>query len=449
MPPACFQPEFAGIISYSDMSEDCLYVSFWVPESAASAKLPIIVYIHGGAFVNGATQYYNGSYFAQQGNVIIVSVQYRLGMLGFMGYEAFRTKDGVGNLGLLDQLEALRWVKQNMAQFGGDVNLITLMGESAGGASVMIHQATNPDPLFHHTITMSGVFDFAVAKPLDEAHQIAQDHIDALECDSGDEQKVIECLKMVDPRIIVNKTTPPPEVYTIQPTIDNVLIKKSINEYYKSGDFAKMPSIVGSTKEEFSTSICLRFKGQMDYKTLVHMLEQDFEKKASLDSILHTYNLTAGSQTNYIDDYVRIKADSVMHCPTRRTIASIAKKETYSYFYTFGHKFGFAPECIGAAHSLDLISLFPVSFLRAIGIPSYQLTEDEKILGENMVQFFSNFAASGNVNSRMAMQSHQRKPLQCFFWSPYTPDTDMDMYFDTWSKMDRRKHFYKEVCALW
>jgi len=449
VPPACYQKEKPGVLTYSEMSEQCLYLSFWAPEEAKTQKLPIMVFIHGGSFVNGAISFYNGSYIAKQGNVIVVSIQYRLGMLGFSAYEAFETDQGVGNLGLLDQIEALKFVKQNLAQFGGDTDRITIVGESAGGISVQAHQAVNRDEgLFHRAITMSGTFAGPVVHTLEQARKHAAENIQKLNCELGSSQQVVECLKSADPKTIVEKTTPPSDTYTVFPTIDNVLIKKPIAQYFKDGDFNKVPSILGTTQTEFSPAICKQFHMKMDYITIVGALKAFFKDPTLVGNIVQTYNITDGAKTNYISDYVHLAADFAVHCPTRRTIASIAEKENYSYFYTFGHKFGFLPECYGASHAMDLPLLFPVSFMRAIGQATYEFTEDEKILGENMVQFFSNFAATGNVNSRLSSM-HGRKPLQCFFWSPYTPDTDMDMYFEVWDKIDRRKHFYEDVCALW
>src|SRR6202012_3095073 len=122
-------------------SEDCLSLNVWSPNTAPSAKLPVMVWIYGGAFVTGgaSVQFYDGTDLAKRG-VVIVSFNYRLGELGFMAHPALaseRTSDeATGNFGLLDQIAALKWVQKNIATFGGDPNNVTIFGESAGGMSV-------------------------------------------------------------------------------------------------------------------------------------------------------------------------------------------------------------------------------------------------------------------------------------------------------------------------
>ncbi|MEY4128266.1 MAG: hypothetical protein RIS81_15 [Actinomycetota bacterium] len=123
-------------------SEDCLYLNIWKP-SVVKAPLPVLFWIHGGAYTNGtaATSWYHGANLVQLGEVIVVSVNYRLGPFGFIGEN---------NLGLLDQISALRWVKRNIESFGGDPDNVTIFGESAGGSSVV---ALTASPLTKGLIT--------------------------------------------------------------------------------------------------------------------------------------------------------------------------------------------------------------------------------------------------------------------------------------------------------
>lgn len=139
--PAPFQVE--SVDCEGRMSEDCLYLNVWTPDPSPGAGRPVIVWIHGGAFVIGSTNkpVYDGTAFARDGGAVFVSVGYRLGLLGFLnlsnvpGGEDYRDSQ---NLGILDQAMALRWVHENIAAFGGDPSNITLMGQSAGAASVVL-----------------------------------------------------------------------------------------------------------------------------------------------------------------------------------------------------------------------------------------------------------------------------------------------------------------------
>jgi para-nitrobenzyl esterase len=139
----------------------CLVLNVWRPKAIdRNEKLPVLIWIHGGGFLNGssAASIYDGSALARQG-LVVVSLNYRLGRLGFFAHPALTAaKEGpLGNYGLLDQLAALRWVQRNIAAFGGDPSQVTIMGESAGGISVM-HHLISPEArsLFQRAIVLSG-----------------------------------------------------------------------------------------------------------------------------------------------------------------------------------------------------------------------------------------------------------------------------------------------------
>ncbi len=142
-------------------SENCLYLNVWAPEKPAGPKLPVMVWIHGGGFVNGGSSpaVYDGSHFAKRG-VVFVSFNYRLGRFGFFAHPVLSTenpKGPLGNYGYLDQIAALKWVQQNIAAFGGDPGNVTLFGESAGGGSVhTLMVSPFARGLFHKAIVESG-----------------------------------------------------------------------------------------------------------------------------------------------------------------------------------------------------------------------------------------------------------------------------------------------------
>lgn len=150
--PIC--PQVPGMLEQllgqdvSQMDEDCLYLNVFSPATASSNSLPVLVWIHGGAYVNGAgsIQWYDGSQLASRG-CVVVTVNYRLGALGYLGD---------GNYGTLDQICALQWVQMNIASFGGDPNNVTIFGESAGGSAVVsLLAAPEAQPLFHKAWSMS------------------------------------------------------------------------------------------------------------------------------------------------------------------------------------------------------------------------------------------------------------------------------------------------------
>lgn len=140
-------------------SEDCLYLNVWKPASAkAGARLPVMVWIHGGGFVNGGSSpaIYSGEKFARDG-VLLVSLNYRLGRFGFFAHPGLLDEGFGGNFGFLDQVAALKWVRSNIAAFGGNPENVTIFGESAGGMSIhMLLQAPDARGLFHRAVIQSG-----------------------------------------------------------------------------------------------------------------------------------------------------------------------------------------------------------------------------------------------------------------------------------------------------
>lgn len=158
--PSCVQrikKEFAFILPNTHISEDCLQLNIYVSDVQTLSKplKPVMIWIHGGGFYLGSGTLYDGSYLAATGDVIVVTVNYRLGMLGFIHHDNLR-----GNYGLWDQLEAIRWVKYNIEFFGGDPNLITLFGESAGASSVaLMATMTKNRGLFKRIILQSGGYN--------------------------------------------------------------------------------------------------------------------------------------------------------------------------------------------------------------------------------------------------------------------------------------------------
>lgn len=144
----------------SNGNEDCLYLNVWSPAKSASEKLPVLVWIYGGGFINGTTsdRTYDGAKLAKKG-VILVSINYRLGVMGYLAHPELSKESGKGSgcYGIMDQIAGLQWIKDNIAQFGGDPNKVTIFGESAGGISVsMLTVAPKAKGLFQGAISQSG-----------------------------------------------------------------------------------------------------------------------------------------------------------------------------------------------------------------------------------------------------------------------------------------------------
>jgi para-nitrobenzyl esterase len=160
--PACMQDPamMRGLGDTIEVSEDCLYLNVWTPAAGPGEKLPVMVWIYGGAFAAGATSsaLYDGANLARRG-VVVVSVAYRVGPMGFLAHPDLSKEQGgaSGNYGLMDQIAGLKWVKDNIAAFGGDPDNVTIFGESAGGISVgMLAVSPEARGLYRKAISESG-----------------------------------------------------------------------------------------------------------------------------------------------------------------------------------------------------------------------------------------------------------------------------------------------------
>ncbi|XP_060066124.1 carboxylesterase 4A-like [Ylistrum balloti] len=188
--PACIQ---SGSLTHP-VSEDCLFLNVYVPHKlSTTANKSVMVWIHGGGYRSGSGMEYDGTSLALQGDVIVVTLNYRLGVFGF-----FSTGDSSarGNYGLWDQIEALKWIKSNIKYFGGNSDSITLFGESAGAFSVF-HLALFPgnQNLFHRVIMQSGTFGFVQKDPFTYAQALG----DHLQCsDVHSTTSLVSCLREVE-----------------------------------------------------------------------------------------------------------------------------------------------------------------------------------------------------------------------------------------------------------
>ncbi len=244
--PACPQPRAPEWGDVGVTSEDCLYLDVWRPAGVvAGADLPVMVWIHGGAFLigSGSLPLYDGAALARR-DAIVVSINYRLGLLGFLSHPALSAEQGgaSGNYGLLDQIAALRWVERNIAAFGGDPGNVTVFGESAGGLSILALMASPlADGLFDKAIVQSGA-GLSVFPPVRQAEAAgaawaaASGHADA----TADDLRGLS----VD-QVLAGQTF-------IGPVVDGAVLWRSPGDAFARGEQARIPLIIGSNSFEAS-----------------------------------------------------------------------------------------------------------------------------------------------------------------------------------------------------
>jgi para-nitrobenzyl esterase len=264
-------------------SEDCLTLNVWSGDTSATPKRPVMVWIYGGAFVQGGSAYpfYDGTDLAKRG-VVVVSINYRLGYLGFLAHPAFAREnpnEPSGNYGLMDQIAALKWVQANIAQFGGDPANVTIFGESAGGISVNdLVASPAARGLFAKAISESGL-GLLPTPTLTSAESSATDFATRMGA-SGDDKAVLAKLRglSVD-EILADQSA---NARTLTPMLDGKILPEDVSTAFAKGDIAKVPYLAGSNSNEatlmraIGTSSDGMIKGLGDRATQVRAVyEQD------------------------------------------------------------------------------------------------------------------------------------------------------------------------------
>jgi len=256
--PICPQPSLAGRAPIEPMDEDCLYLNVWAPASGA-ARRPVMVFIHAGAYYvgSGSNPRFDGARLSAAGDVVVVTINYRLGPLGFLDPSGLHGSAGrfETNLGLRDQIAALRWVADNIGAFGGDPGNITLFGQSAGGGSVACLVASPlSEGLFHAAIIQSGPIDGVFDGP--QAAQVAEGFFAQLEWPdlTFDDLLTIpaDVLQAAADRLVSMMTSVLPGHTAFQPMIDGEVLLDRPTQSILAGHGRPVPLIIGSNEDEGS-----------------------------------------------------------------------------------------------------------------------------------------------------------------------------------------------------
>ncbi|XP_032440594.1 putative inactive carboxylesterase 4 [Xiphophorus hellerii] len=227
-----------------ELSEDCLYLNIYSPANKApDAKLPVMVWIHGGGFVIGSASSFDGSALAAYQDVVVVLIQYRLGVLGFL---STGDEHMPGNFGLLDQIQALKWVKENIHSFGGNPDLVTIFGVSAGGISVsLLLLSPLSDGLFHRAIAQSGTaaMDVLMNDPVPVMQAVAN----ASGCSLESTEKIAICMRNLDTDTILAWKDPFMR-YPIH--VDGHFLTEPVPELLQKHKLLTVPFIIGVNNHE-------------------------------------------------------------------------------------------------------------------------------------------------------------------------------------------------------
>jgi para-nitrobenzyl esterase len=402
--PAIFAsiPEMAIRAPYS---EDCLFVNVWTPAQRNSDKLPVLYWIHGGGYIMGAASQplYDGEELARLG-CVVVSINYRLALFGFLTHPALtqESSDKVsGNYGLLDQIEGLRWVKRNIAAFGGDPDRVTIFGESAGGGSVLcLMVAPQAKGLFHGAVAQSApVMNLArlrEAPPGQKtAEQIGQSLIAACGLETTADAKQ---MRQLDAKALTQSAPGEPGLgaplrlrplsLRVGPIVDGHVIPDQPNALFAAGREHAVPLIVGNTRDEMALML-MGAKWPADQAAYLQKLKEDFGDLA--ESVAKAYPAQDAKQIR--SAVIQLSSDLSFVSETRhiaRTHAAAGQK-TFRYQFSRGTNRGFL-QSLGAHHAAELAYLFQVPTLRD--------DEGARRISRTLGRYWINFAATGNPNGQ-------------------------------------------------
>jgi para-nitrobenzyl esterase len=409
--PHCAQPGTA--FGAASTSEDCLYLNVYAPK--APGNYPVMVWIHGGAFYLGLSNGYNPERLVAQGNVV-VTINYRLGALGFMAHPALSAEPGAsnasGNYGLMDQQAALRWVRDNIANFSGNRNNVTIFGESAGGFSVHAHLASpGSTGLFHKAIIQSGAYALGVGAQatLAQSEAVGTAIGNANNCAAPN--NTAACLRSIPVASLLASQSAAWPSGPI-PSVDGAVLPGSVLARLSAGTYNRVPLIQGATRDEWRLFVALDevtaptmakpYLGAAlnagNYEaaiagTFPYLAAAPFPA-GFVNTMATTAYLPALYGNNHSVALGALGTDLLFACNSRWS-SKLQEANASVYVYEFaddtvppfipGRSFP-----MGAAHTTELNYIFDTG--------AFTRTAAQDVVAANLVSAWSRFAATGNPN---------------------------------------------------
>jgi len=350
-------------------SEDCLYLNIWTP-GLDGAKRPVMVWIHGGFFTTGAGSWliYNGRGLSTHGDVVVVTINYRLGVLGFLNLNEITNGriPATGNEGLLDQILALEWVRDNISRFGGDPDNVTIFGESAGAMSVgMLLAMPKARGLFHKAILQSGAAH--QVNSLERAEKMGTIFLDVLDIKPTDvnklqsltEQQILNAQVEVmararDPKLAIGDLP-------LRPVVDGNMIPELPIQAIAGGSADNVPVLIGTTMDEWRLFAVLdRNLTNLDEARLLQRCQR-LIPGGDVSGLVEAYR-RARSQRNLpvtpSEVFIAIQSDRVFRMPAIRLAEAHYQRQQPTYMYLFNWVSPLMNGILGACHALDLGFVF-------------------------------------------------------------------------------------------
>lgn len=417
-------------------SEDCLNLTVWTPDGATpKSRRAVMVWIHGGGFLNGSSDIYNSRWLATQGDIVVVTINYRLGALGFLAHPALTGPAGEepGNYGLADQQAALRWVRDNIAAFGGDPGKVTIAGESAGAMSVCDHLiAPESTGLFRAAIMQSGPCQAQAALPA--AERISVDYARRAGC--ADMASAARCLRDLPADRL---QTGPPYVriganILTGPVTGTQRLPAAPPSVAGSGMTARVPVLIGSTADEFTLFVAMTYLRRGGLPSYRRLLDDTFGAEAPTVAAQYALDRYDGSAALA---YSAAVTDGVFACPIAALATALARRQPV-YAYEFSDRTAPTPEpmralpfAVGAGHALELRYLFDMG-----GAPP--LNRPQRALADRMIAYWGRFVSNGTPGAEGQPQ-----------WPALNPDQPQQLSLRTGVPLLTGDFAQRHRCGFW
>jgi para-nitrobenzyl esterase len=392
---ACIQSNPA-IANLPEPSEDCLYLNVWIPAKSAEDRLAVMVWIHGGGFIAGATaeKLFHSEHLAKKG-VVVVSIGYRLGALGFLAHPALSAESErhvSGNYGLLDMIAGLKWVQKNISAFGGDPGRITIFGESAGGIAVsMLCASPLAKGLFHGAISQSGG-SFGPIRSGGGPGENVQSLADAEQAGKAWALKAGAStaaeLRRLPPEKLI---TSMPGEGVAWPIMDGWVIPDDQYKLYQAGKYNDTPILVGYNSDEGAA-----FPGARTPKDYIESVHERYGSFAEKLIALYPAGEGEGTLAKTARDLIRDTAFGWHTWTWARLQAKTGKSKAFLYYFDHHPEYpADSPRAgFGAAHSDEMPLVF-----HQFGLPGRpEATDADRAMSEIIISYWTNFAKSGDPN---------------------------------------------------
>jgi len=427
--PACMQNATTSVAQ----SEDCLYLNVFTPRRMTRTErergLPVMVWIHGGRYLTGETPMFPGNSLAARGDVVYVSIAYRLNAFGF-----FANPQMVGahtqNLGLRDQLLALQWLKDNIQQFGGDPNRVTLFGESAGGSAVMMHLLMQESVGLYNAGIIQSLWQSlypTTPQTLEASNTLAA----RVGCTNAE---AIDCLRAVPATTLLPRIS---QSHRFIPQVDGKLLPEQPLRMIRKGRYNRqVPIAIGYTAQEghflaYSRSGWVIPPNEITYSkfvsasttTLSPLLDQ-----ATIDKAISWYTPVAEQQGNWLA-LARLTEDYYITCGSlyaAQAFAQFSEKPLYAYLWDYSSANDPEP-FLKASHGNEL----PFIFNAPIYVP-YEFTDTDRLLVDRMLRSWTSMAHhDGNPSTESdPWVPYTREAPRAYLWQqpngqttvPFTPE---------------------------